>query len=66
MRGSIETDKEITVLDFDSLPDEIKEEEGFISVPNLTSLALGAIKQMAERLDALEERYQGKEVRVNE
>ena len=62
----IETDKEITVLDFDSLPDEIKEEEGFISVPNLTSLALGAIKQMAERLDALEERYQGKEVRVNE
>jgi len=54
--------REIDVIDIDSLPPEIILEEGgekFINMGGLSSLALGAIKQMADKVEALETRING-------
>ena len=51
------------VIDFDSLPEELKfveidketgEKQEFVHMGNLSSLALGAVRQLAEKVDSLE------------
>ncbi len=49
------TEREVLVIDPDTLPPELKDETGgMVHVGNMASLALGAIKMLAEKVDKLE------------
>ncbi len=49
------TEEERLVVDMDTLPPELKDESGkFIHVGNMASLALGAIRMLAEKVEKLE------------
>jgi hypothetical protein len=55
IKCSEKTDKNgVPLIDVDSLPEEVRSEEGMLHEGQLMGLALGAVKQLNAKVDALE------------